>query len=103
MKHRIWKIFKNIIIGIVGLVCIWFAIHQLMTVYEKNKYEAIGKLVEVDGKEMHVYEKGDGDNTVVLWSGLGTTAPALDFEPLVNELSKDNRVVVSRTIWLWLE
>lgn len=94
MKHRIWKIFKNIIIGIVGLVCIWFAIHQLMTVYEKNKYEAIGKLVEVNGKEMHVYEKGDGNNTVVLWSGLGTTAPALDFEPLVNELSKDNRVVV---------
>lgn len=43
---------------------------------------------------MHLYTKGEGDNTIVLLSGLGTAAPALDFEPLINEMSKSNKVVV---------
>ncbi|MED1441370.1 alpha/beta hydrolase [Aeribacillus composti] len=43
---------------------------------------------------MHVYTKGDGENTIVLLSGLGTAAPVLDFEPLVNELAKNHKVVV---------
>jgi pimeloyl-ACP methyl ester carboxylesterase len=51
-------------------------------------------LVELDGENMHIYTKGEGENTFVLLSGLGTTAPVLDFEPLVNELAKENKVVV---------
>ncbi len=43
---------------------------------------------------MHVYTKGGGDNTIVLLSGLGTAALALDFEPLIDELAKNNKVVV---------
>ena len=43
---------------------------------------------------MHVYTKGDGENTIVLLSGLGTAAPVLDFEPLINEMSKNNKIVV---------
>lgn len=43
---------------------------------------------------MHVYTKGDGENTIVLLSGLGTAAPVLDFDPLVNELAKNHKVVV---------
>jgi pimeloyl-ACP methyl ester carboxylesterase len=62
--------------------------------YEQNKYPVLGELVEVNGKNMHIYTKGEGDNTIVLLSGLGTTAPVLDFEPLVNELAKRNKVVV---------
>lgn len=65
-----------------------------MSAYEQKKYLSTGELVEVDGKNMHIYTKGDGDNTIILLSGLGTTAPALDFEPLINEMSKNNKVVV---------
>ena len=90
----LWKILKRLVLAGFVLLCVWFAFHQLMTMYEKSKYEAIGKLVEVNGKQMHVYEKGEGNHTIVLWSGLGTAAPVLDFEPLIDELSKDNRVVV---------
>ena len=86
MIYKIWKITKRIVLGAVALFVLWFVGHQLMSLYEKNKYEAIGQHVEVDGKEMHVYEKGAGDNTIVLLTGLGTAAPALDFEPLVKEL-----------------
>ncbi|MCM3359458.1 MAG: alpha/beta hydrolase [Psychrobacillus sp.] len=94
MIFKIWKITKRIVLGVLALFVLWFVGHQLMSLYEKNKYEAIGQHVEVDGKEMHVYEKGKGDNTIVLLTGLGTAAPALDFEPLVKELSVDNRVIV---------
>ena len=31
---------------------------------------------------------------IVLLSGLGTAAPTLDFEPLINEMAKNNKVVV---------
>lgn len=65
-----------------------------MTAYEQNKYSPLGQLVEVEGKNMNVYTKGEGENTIVLLSGLGTAAPTLDFEPLMNEMSKNHKVVV---------
>lgn len=65
-----------------------------MTAYEQKQYSPIGELVEINGKNMHIYSRGEGDQTLVLLSGLGTAAPTLDFEPLVNELSKNNKVVV---------
>ncbi|WP_156178116.1 alpha/beta fold hydrolase [Bacillus sp. SA1-12] len=65
-----------------------------MIAYEHNKYPPIGQLVEVDGKKMHVYTKGEGENTIVLLSGAGTAAPALDYEPLMNVMAKNNRIVV---------
>ncbi|WP_257127897.1 MULTISPECIES: alpha/beta fold hydrolase [Bacillus] len=46
---------------------------------------------------MHVYTKGEGENTIVLLSGAGMAAPALDYEPLMNEISKNNRIVVIET------
>lgn len=93
-KFRFWIVLRNILLGIVAALVLWFIFSNVMTTYEQKKYPAIGQLVEVDGKSMHVYTKGDGDNTIVLLSGLGTAAPALDFEPLIDELAKNNKVVV---------
>ena len=93
-KYRFWIITRNIVLFILAVVLIWVVFHQIMRVYEQKKYPALGQLVEVDGKNMNVYTKGDGENTIVLLSGLGTAAPVLDFEPLLNELAKDHKVVV---------
>jgi pimeloyl-ACP methyl ester carboxylesterase len=93
-KFRFWIVLKNILLAIVAALVIWFIFNIFMTAYEQKKYPALGELVEVNGKSMHVYTKGDGDNTIVLLSGLGTAAPALDFEPLINEMAKNNKVVV---------
>ncbi|RHW34114.1 alpha/beta hydrolase [Lysinibacillus yapensis] len=82
------------LIAIVALLVVWVIFSNIMTFYEKGKYPAIGQLVEVDGNNMHVYTKGNGDHTIVLLSGHGTAAPALDFEPLINEMAKNNKVVV---------
>jgi pimeloyl-ACP methyl ester carboxylesterase len=93
-KTRFSRIVKPIVLTIVTITVIWFVFNNLLTMYEQNKYPVLGELVEVNGKNMHIYTKGEGDNTIVLLSGLGTTAPVLDFEPLVNELAKRNKVVV---------
>ena len=93
-KFRFWIVLRNILLAIVATLIIWIVFSNLMTVYEQKKYPALGQLVEVDGTNMHVYTKGEGDRTIVLLPGLGTTAPTLDFEPLINELSKNNRVAV---------
>jgi pimeloyl-ACP methyl ester carboxylesterase len=93
-KSRFWVIIRNILLTIGAVLLILIIFNKVMTKYEQKEYRALGELVEVDGKNMHVYSKGDGKNTIVLLSGLGTAAPALDFEPLINELSKNNKVVV---------
>ncbi|MGG1367817.1 alpha/beta hydrolase [Priestia megaterium] len=93
-KVRFLRILRNMIVAMLGVCIIWVVTNRVITAVEKKKYPPIGQLVEVNGRDIHVYTKGKGENTIVLLSGLGTTAPALDFEPLVNELSKDNKVVV---------
>jgi pimeloyl-ACP methyl ester carboxylesterase len=93
-KFGFWIIMKNVLLILVAALLIWIFLNNVMTAYEQKKYPAIGQLVEVDGKNMHVYTKGDGENTIVLLGGMGTAAPVLDFEPLVNEMSKNNKVVV---------
>jgi hypothetical protein len=96
-KFRVWIALRNILLAIVAGLVICFIFNIFMTAYEQKKYPAIGELVEVNGKSMHVYTKGEGDNTIVLLSGLGTAAPALDFEPLIKEMAKNNKVVVVET------
>ncbi|WP_409289603.1 alpha/beta hydrolase [Peribacillus sp. SCS-37] len=93
-NFRFWIIMKKSFLVMVGVALFCVIFHQAMIVYEQKKYPPLGKLVEVDGKKMHVYSKGNGENTIVLLSGLGTAAPVLDFEPLINEMSKKNKVVV---------
>jgi pimeloyl-ACP methyl ester carboxylesterase len=96
-KFRFWIALKNILLALVAALVICFIFNFFMTAYEQQKYPALGELVEVNDKRMHVYTKGEGDNTIVLLSGLGTAAPALDFEPLINEMAKNNKVVVVET------
>ncbi|MGP0584298.1 alpha/beta fold hydrolase [Paenibacillus timonensis] len=93
-RFKFWKVVRNIFLAILTAGVVWFMSNLVMTKYEHHKYLALGEFVEVEGKHMHVYTKGEGENTIVLLSGLGTPAPALDFEPLINELSKTNKVVV---------
>lgn len=96
-KFRFWIFIRNILLIVAAICFIWIICNQIMTAYEKNKYPPLGQLVEVNGENMHVYTKGEGENTIVLLSGAGTAAPALDYEPLMNEMAKNNRVVVVET------
>lgn len=52
-----------------------------------------GQVVEVDGRSMNVVDAGSGEETIVLLPGLGTAAPAVDFQPLMRELESRYRVI----------
>lgn len=93
-NHRILNVFLGILVGLVFLSMLGMIVNQILTFYEKSIYTAPGEMVNVGDKQMHVYTQGEGDNTIVLTPGLGTTAPVLDFEPLIDELAKTNKVVV---------
>lgn len=93
-KSRIWKMMRNTVLSFIILCIMWVTFHMGLTIYEENKYPAIGEYVDMDGEKIHIVIKGEGEKTIVLLPGLGTAAPALDFEPLVDELAKDFRVVV---------
>ena len=58
------------------------------------RHKAPGKLVEVNGNNMHVFYTGQGKNTFVFLSGAGTSCPTLDFKPLWSLLANDNRIAV---------
>lgn len=52
-----------------------------------------GTRVSTSAGEVNVYEQGAGSQTIVLLPGFGTASPALDFMPLIDELSATYRVI----------
>ncbi|WP_375140512.1 alpha/beta fold hydrolase [Cohnella herbarum] len=83
-----------IVIAIILFLAIVFIVNMICNKTEKSKIEPYGQSVVVDGKKMNVLIQGEGEETVVLLPGYGTAAPALDFKPLVEELSPFYKVVV---------
>ncbi|MBE1555815.1 alpha/beta hydrolase [Sporosarcina limicola] len=101
MKKRMGKplaiILKSlgvIAIAVVLFLAIVFIVNIISNKSERGKIEPYGQSVTVDGKNMNVLIQGQGEETVVLLPGYGTAAPALDFKPLVDELSPFYKVVV---------
>jgi pimeloyl-ACP methyl ester carboxylesterase len=68
-------------------------VNVVATAAEASSITDYGQRVPVDGREMNVVQSGDGDQTIVLLPGLGTAAPGLDFQPLIDELDERYRVV----------
>lgn len=93
-RTKVKRSIKLVIIGFLLLCLLWCLVSNIFTWYEKKNNKPIGKIVKVDQNDMHLYIKGKGKETIVLLSGLGTIAPALDFMPLTDKLSKNYRVVV---------
>jgi len=78
--------------------------HRELIAEEKAKYPAPGKLVSVDETNIHVYAEGQGKQTLVFMSGLGTVSPYYDFKVLFEKLSDDYRIaVVERAGYGWSE
>lgn len=79
------------IVGIFLLIALW---NFILTKIELKSLDDYGMAVSVNGRQMRVYDEGEGDHTIVLLPGLGTAAPYFDFAPLRHALSINNRVVV---------
>ena len=78
--------------------------HSIALKKEISSIPPPGKMVDVNGHDMHVFSKGDGEQTIVFLSGAGTSAPVLDFKPLWAVLSPEYTIaVVEKAGYGWSE
>lgn len=82
-----------VLIIIIALIMCYIN-HKIRLEKEKNLFEPLGQIVEVNGNKMSVYVEGKGDTTLVFMSGGGTCSPILDFKSLYSLLSDEYRIVV---------
>ncbi|NMM65880.1 alpha/beta hydrolase [Clostridium sp. P21] len=94
MFRKIRKILRGVLAVLLTLLIVMCIVGQVRKYTEKGDVKPLGTVVAVNGKRMHVYSEGQGKKTIVLMPGLGSTAPSIDFKPLINELKKDFKVVV---------
>ncbi|OPA73615.1 alpha/beta hydrolase [Paenibacillus selenitireducens] len=94
VRSILLKIIGAIVVAIVLFLGIVYTVNMISNHSEQKRIESYGQHVSVDGKNMNVLIQGTGEETVVLLPGLGTAAPALDFKPLIEELSPFYKVVV---------
>ncbi|WP_431030653.1 alpha/beta fold hydrolase [Plantibacter sp. RU18] len=94
------KLLRIVLTGVAALVALVLAglltttiVNTAASASEASRIEDYGQRVTVDGKHMNVLVEGDGEQTIVLLPGFGTGSPALDFSPLIAELSPMYRVV----------
>lgn len=95
---KIVKIFGILVGSLVVIVLLVFigiyANNKIQLKKESKKIIPYGQEVKVDNKSLRVQVTGKGEETMVLLPGYLTASPVLDFQPLVNELSKVYQVVV---------
>lgn len=95
MKRSRWsRILRGLLLGAVLALLVCAGVNAVLTASERRSLVPEGVRVAVGGKSMNVLVTGTGEQTVVLLSGYGTNAPALDFAPLVAALSEQYRVAV---------
>lgn len=97
-KNRFLSIMKRIFTGIAAVILlvlfIGFVYEKTASYSDQKKYKPVGKVVDVNGHNMHIFAKGQGKATVVFVSGWGIPCPYADFYPLYNEISKYTRIAV---------
>lgn len=76
------------------LITASYIIHQIKLSKEDKLFTPTGKMVEVNGHQMHMYVEGNGEETLVFMSGGGTSSPVLDFKSLYSLLRDKYKIVV---------
>lgn len=79
--------------GVILLNLISFIFNKVFFSHEIETISAYGELIDVNGKNMHVYSMGNSEKTIVLLPGFGVPLPCADFGPLMRKLSKEYTVV----------
>lgn len=94
MFKRIIILFSITVAIFLVLITASYIIHQIRLSKEDKLFTPTGKMVEVNGHQMHVYVEGNGEETLVFMSGGGTSSPVLDFKSLYSLLSDKYKIAV---------
>ena len=93
-RHRVVKTVGLVALALVVLALVSASVNLILTRQEKSRFAPYGERVSVDGGSLNVWRNGHTGPTLVLLSGLGTAAPALDFAPLIRRLGAYDVIVV---------
>ncbi len=88
------RILTILLCTIVFLVIVLTSIQYFSVKSERAHYPAPGVMANVNGKKMHIFTEGEGENTYVLLSGGGIGAPVLEYKPLWSRFAEHGRVAV---------
>lgn len=97
VKRGIKKL--GIILGLVFLlfliiIGISYSNHKIQLSKEGRLFIPNGEVIQINGHGIHIYNEGDGEDTLVFMSGGGTSSPVLDFKSLYSILSDEHKIVV---------
>lgn len=79
---------------IIGAIVIGILYQQLAIYYSASNLGRMGRLVDINGVHMHLYETGSSDIPIVFTSNIGSNVPFVDLYPLHNALSANHRVMI---------
>lgn len=85
-RRRALKRTGIMLAAVVALTLVSATANAAMTHSEKSALAHYGQRVAIDGGSVNVLHVTGSGPTLVLLSGLGTAAPAVDFAPLISEL-----------------
>jgi len=94
---NLFKFARNAGIGVAAIVALTAAsatANVALTAAEHAELAPYGETVTIDAGDINVYRNGGTGPTLVLLSGYGTPAPAIDFAPLIRELDDFDVIVV---------
>ncbi|MEN6313864.1 MAG: alpha/beta hydrolase [Clostridiaceae bacterium] len=95
---KILKWVRNFFIVIFALIIIaagsGFIYEAVSESQDLKSYPAPGKIINVDGHDMHIYIEGQGTETVVFAAGWGIECPYVEYSPIYTKLSKYTRIAV---------
>lgn len=93
-KKKIIKLGMKILLTVFIILIVGIAYEQIGEYVDNKEYSPVGKLINVDGHNMHIWAEGTGDETVVFGVGYQMPSGYIDFYPLYSEISKHSRVAV---------
>jgi pimeloyl-ACP methyl ester carboxylesterase len=97
-RRRTWKRVLRVSAAVLATLALLTGISTVanasITASEKSSIMPYGQKVTILAGDINVYRNGGAGPTMVLLSGFGTPAPAVDFAPLIRELSDYDVIVV---------
>jgi pimeloyl-ACP methyl ester carboxylesterase len=94
---NLFKFARNAGIGAAAIIALTAAsatANAALNASEHAELTPYGETVTIDAGDINVYRTGGSGPTMVLLSGYGTPAPAIDFAPLIRELDDFDVIVV---------
>lgn len=91
--RRALRILGTIAAGLLALTTISAGANLAITSAQKARLAPYGQTVSLAAGDINVFRNGGSGPTMVLLSGFGTPAPAIDFAPLIRELDAFNVIV----------